>query len=172
MKVKIGPYRYFVGPYQIAEKILFWKDKNEDPTVDKLGDWLASFEWLNKLCQWIDSKKKRTIKVHIDNYDTWGLDDTLAHIILPALKQLKVQQQGYPCGILPDPNGETESGNPCGNCGCEKQWAIILDKMIYSFDHIVDNRILEYSREEYNESQKKVQEGLELFGKYYQSLWT
>jgi len=29
MKVKIGPYTNYIGPFQIAEKILFWKDKNK-----------------------------------------------------------------------------------------------------------------------------------------------
>lgn len=168
MKVKIGPYKYWVGPYQIAEKILFWKDKHEDPLVHKFGERLADITWLQKLCEWVHSKKKRTIKVHIDKYDTWGLDNTLAVIILPALKQLKVQQNGYPCGILPDTKGDTS----CGECGCEKEWHIILDKMIYSFEHIVDDRILAYSKQEYYASQKKVQEGLELFGKYFQALWT
>ena len=35
MKVKIGPYKNWFGPYQLAEKILFWKDPN-DPIVCKL----------------------------------------------------------------------------------------------------------------------------------------
>ena len=30
MKVYIGPYTNWVGPYQIAEKILFWMDRYED----------------------------------------------------------------------------------------------------------------------------------------------
>jgi hypothetical protein len=171
MKVNIGPYRYWIGPFQIAEKILFWKDKDDD-TVYKFGQWLSNIEWLYQLCLWIDKRKTRKIKVKLDHYDTWSLDDTLAHIILPALKQFKLDQTGHPCGILPDPNGETETGNPCGNCGCEKEWNIILDKMIYSFEHIVDDRILVYTTEEYKESQKKIQEGLELFGKYFQTLWT
>jgi hypothetical protein len=37
---------------------------------------------------WIHSKQKRTVKVRIDSYDTWNMDSTLAHIVLPMLKQL------------------------------------------------------------------------------------
>jgi len=170
MKVKISPYKYWVGPYQLAEKILFWKDRDDD-IVHKFGEWLADIEWLYNLCEWTYSKKKRTVKVHIDEYDMWDLDHTLALIILPALKQLKATRNGHPCGILPDPNGETELGKPCGNCGCEKEWDIILDKMIWSFEQVLDDDILVHAPDAYKAYQKKVQEGLELFGKYYQSLW-
>ena len=41
MRVNIGPYKSWVGPYQIAEKILFWLDKNDDERVHKFGEWLA-----------------------------------------------------------------------------------------------------------------------------------
>ena len=42
MKVFIGDYVNFFGPYQIAEKILFWKDKYEDDIVHDFGKWLAT----------------------------------------------------------------------------------------------------------------------------------
>lgn len=41
MKVYIGPYKNWFGPYQLAEKLLFWKDKYEDKTVHSFGEWLA-----------------------------------------------------------------------------------------------------------------------------------
>jgi hypothetical protein len=40
MKVYIGPYKDWFGPYQLAEKILFWKDRDDD-SVHQLGEWLA-----------------------------------------------------------------------------------------------------------------------------------
>lgn len=113
---------------------------------------------------------ERKVRVEISDHDIWSLDHTLALIILPALKKFKENQMGHPCGLRPDPTGLPETG--CGNCGCEQEWNVILDKMLYSFEHIVDDRIMVYSTEEYKESQKKIQEGLELFGKYFQSLWT
>lgn len=101
MKVYIGPYKNWIGPYQIAEKILFWMDKHEDDRVHNFGTWLAenkdgSDSWLTKFCQWIDSKKDRKVKIRIDRYDTWSMDHTLAHIILPMLKQLKESKHGSP----------------------------------------------------------------------------
>jgi hypothetical protein len=166
MKVNIGPYKYWLGPYQIAEKILFWKDKHEDDAVYDLGEKLASIKWLNTLCKWVDSKKKRTVKVHIDHYDVWSLDHTLALIILPALKQLKKDNTGHPCGVssAPDP--------VCGKCDCEKEWHTIMDTMIWSFEQIAEDDINFHTPEEYKAQQERIQEGLMLFGKYFQTLWT
>ena len=113
----------------------------------------------------------RTEKVQIDKWDTWSLDHTLALIIHPALVQIKEQNTGHPCGIAPASEPPTDE-TPCGNCGCEKEWNGILDKMIWSFKQVLDDDILSFSPEEYHEYNKKVQEGLELFGKYYRNLWT
>jgi len=110
MKVKIGKYTNWVGPYQIADALCFWATKVKDETdiVPRKPDWVHEFgRWLSedkqgndslltKVCQWVESKKKRTIKVHIDRWDTWGMDHTLAHIILPMLKQLKASKHGAP----------------------------------------------------------------------------
>ena len=74
MKVYIGKYSDYIGPYQIADS--FKKIGISKETCDKMGDWLAS-TWINDFLQWIDSKKKRKIKVHIDNYDLWNMDSTL-----------------------------------------------------------------------------------------------
>jgi len=38
--------------------------------------------------------KERVINVHIDKYDTWNMDSTLAFIILPMLKQLRDTTHG------------------------------------------------------------------------------
>ena len=89
MKVYIGPYTDWIGPYQLAEKLLFWLEKYDNDEDDKrihaLGDRLSSWKWLVKLCEWIDSKKKRKLKVRIDYYDTLSMDHTLSYIILPML---------------------------------------------------------------------------------------
>ena len=124
MKVYIGPYKDWFGPYHLAQKILFWKRKNDDPMFMRLGDWLAygtvdeepepteltvdivrdritkreekPKTWLYKILLWIESKRKRKVEVRIDNYDTWSMDHTLSYIILPMLKQLKKTTHGAP----------------------------------------------------------------------------
>ena len=40
MKVYIGPYKNWFGPYQLAEKVLFWLD-SQDERVHKLGEFFA-----------------------------------------------------------------------------------------------------------------------------------
>jgi len=123
MKIKIGKYKDWFGPYQLAEKLMFWVPKEKDEygfphtadRVHKFGEWLAhgSIEpeaevgeirkWgdrpptlLYRFLSWIHSKQERTIKVQIDPWDTWSMDHTLAYIILPMLKQLKETKHGAP----------------------------------------------------------------------------
>ena len=100
------------------------------------------------LYRWFDYSPQQSIKVKIDKWDTWSMDHSLAHIILPMLKQLKETNYGYP-GTL-----------------TEAKWNDIMDKMIYAFEHKVrDGDMFDTG------NQKKMQEGFRLFGKYYQNLW-
>lgn len=124
MRVNIGPYTNWFGPYQLAELLCFWVKevpgeygiKSKPDWVHNFGEWLAygSVEpepkvgeitnWsrderdstlLYKFLTWAESKKKRKVEVRIDRWDTWNMDSTLVHIILPMLKQLKETQHGY-----------------------------------------------------------------------------
>ena len=109
MKVKIGPYKNWVGPYQIAEKLCFWAKpvadkhgfKHKPDWVHDFGTWLAENKQgedstLTKVCNWVASKRHQEVYVHIDKHDTWGMDRTLAHIVLPMLKQLQDTKHGAP----------------------------------------------------------------------------
>ena len=90
MKIKIGPYVKWWGPYQIAD-LLQYVGVSEDRCFD-IGEKMP--EWVNKVCYWVDGKRKRKQKIHIDYWDTWNMNDTLALIILPMLKQLKETKHG------------------------------------------------------------------------------
>ena len=48
MKVKIGSYTSWWGPYQLAEKLCFWvKDVEDEFGIKSKPDWVHSFgEWL------------------------------------------------------------------------------------------------------------------------------
>lgn len=142
MKVKIGNYKNWIGPYQIAEKILFWRDKYDDEIVHKFGELLAKIEWLVKLCEWIDSKRKRTIKVKVDDFDLWNVDSTLAYIIHPVLVKLKETKHGSPyvddedvpenlrsTAVAPANDGETDDN-------FHKRWDYVLDEMIFAFKNV------------------------------------
>jgi hypothetical protein len=82
--------------------------------------------------------------------DTWSLDCTFSKFVLPRLERFKEITTGFPAEL------ETF-----------EEWAEILDKMIEAHRVIADDEIY-FAGSERSES---VTEGLELFVKYYHSLW-
>lgn len=163
----------------------------------------------------------RKIDVQIDRFDTYSLDHTLAYIILPALLQLKETKMGIPAEFANAGGADYEdqdsfdfykdSHNDAFDEKC-KEWELILDKMIWSFQQIVmddyedqyhhgrpefdwvktDQTILNPLNGKTEETfrmvdknpdehwtdyegmrvhEERIQEGLELFGKYYRHLW-
>jgi hypothetical protein len=193
MKVNIGPYKNWFGPYQLAEKILFWVPKEPDEygmlhtakRVHNFGEWLAHgsvesepevgeiskwgedrpITWLYKLLKWVDSKKKRKIKIHIDRYDTWSMDDTLAHIILPMLKQLKDNKHGSP--FVDDEDvpehirrtpSITDENKWDVDTNHEARWDYVLDEMIFAFENKVDGD-WEFTTGEYDYQSVKQENG-------------
>ena len=95
--------------------------------------------------------KKQKVSVRIDSYDTWGMDSTLAYIILPMLKQLKETKQGLP--IVDDkdvphmPKQSNESmqydlfASDEQDALCwdqyEQRWDYVLNEMIWAFEQKV-----------------------------------
>lgn len=169
MRVKIGPYKNYFGPYQLAEALCFWvKDVPDEhgipgkPNwVHHFGEWLAhgSIEpehavgeiytmrrdhpetWLYRLLLWIDSKRKRKISVRIDRWDTWNMDNTLALIVLPMLKQLQATKHGSPLVDDEDvpENLRSTAAPPKENDwdtddNHHARWDWVLDEMIFSFE--------------------------------------
>lgn len=175
MKVKIGSYKSYFGPYQLAELLCFWAKKEKDEYgfpkkpdwVHDFGEWLArgSIEpdlevgeirsWdrerhetlLSQFLSWIHSKQKRTIKVQIDRWDTWSMDDTLAHIILPMLKQLNKDKHGAPYVDLKDVPKElhgkklTKKQRESGELDDKhfERWDWVMDEMIFAFESKLDD---------------------------------
>jgi hypothetical protein len=159
MKVVIGPYKTWIGPYQIAEALCFWAKPVKDETdivarkpdwVHDFGTWLASNKdgsdsKLNKFCNWIESKRHRQIYVRIDKHDTWGMDHTLALIILPMLKQLKDNKHGAPNVLDTDvpkhlwsSNAEPKANEHDTDSNHFLRWDWVLDEMIFAFQSKVD----------------------------------
>ena len=175
MKVKIGPYTNWYGPYQLAETLCFWaKEEKDEYGIPRKPDWVHNFgEWLAhgsvepeaevgevtswdrerhdtllaRLLYWIHSKKERTIKVHIDRWDTWSMDHTLAYIVLPMLKQLKERKHGAPFVDLDDVPKElhgkklTKKQKDNGEVDDKhfERWDWVLDEMIFAFDSKVND---------------------------------
>lgn len=141
MKVKIGAYKNWIGPYQIAEKILFWKDKYNDDAVDKFGRFLSSIPSLVSFCKWVESKRERKVKIHLDNYDTWNMNSTLSLIVVPMLKQLKETKHGAPWTDdedVPEHLRSTAAAPKENEWDTDSnhflRWDWIMDEMIWAFE--------------------------------------
>ena len=164
MKVKIGKYTNWFGPYQLAELLCFWvKDVKDEYGMKSKPDWVHNFgEWLaygsvepdpevgdirswdrerhdtllSRFLTWIHSKRKRTIKVHIDRWDTWSMDHTLGYIVLPMLKQLKETKHGAPFVDNNDVPKELRSDSIEGDIGVTHhlKWDWVIDEMIFAFE--------------------------------------
>jgi hypothetical protein len=175
MRVKIGPYVGWFGPYQLAERLCFWvKDvedeygiKRKPEWVHHFGEWLAhgSIEpdpmvgevsswdrerhqtWLYRFLTWIHSKQQRTVKVHIDSWDTWSMDHTLSYIIVPMLRELQKSKNGAPLVDQKDVPAElhgkklTKRQRDSGEIDDKhfERWDWVLNEMIFAFESKIDD---------------------------------
>ena len=128
-------------------------------------------------------RRVQKIKIHIDRWDTWSMDHTLAPIILPMLKQLKETKHGAPWVAVADVPRELrptkkqlmdyqKDGTTDPNFF--KRWDWVLDEMIYAFDCKAnkDDVWMRFDdRDEQEKEQDRVSNGFRLFGKYYENLW-
>lgn len=130
----------------------------------------------------------RKININIEPFDVWNFDHTFALIAYPALQALKKTKQGIPSKFA-IVGGEDWNSQRCFDFYTDSgewfeqrvaQWETVLDKMIWSFYEIA----FELGEEQYHPEggpydhegmikyNERIQEGLDLFAKYYQSLWT
>ena len=94
------------------------------------------------------SSEEREEEVRIDGWDLWNLDQTLAKIIYPALVSFKEKLNTYPSDLTLE------------------EWEANIDKMIFSFNQIATDDIYLTGKDE-----NEIQEGLDLFAKYFRALW-
>lgn len=85
----------------------------------------------------------------IKNEDLWSLDITIAKLVLPYLKKFREAVGGYPSDL-----------------NSLEEWEAILDKMIKAFGLIANEAIFDTAVKN-----EPIEEGLDLFRKYYFSLW-
>ena len=183
MKINIGPYRRWIGPYQIAEKLLFWKEKDDD-AVFVLGEWLDKHTPIARIAQWF-YYKNRKVDIRIDPYDTWSMDHTLATIILPMLQQLQNTKHGSPSvddEDVPEELRFAASENPGHefetDSNWHKRWEWVLNEIIWAFEQIVDEdsdaiyfKDGTLDVENWKAYNKRIENGTRLFGVYFRGLW-
>ena len=104
MKVYLSNYRnHWLSPYTILKTICFWeKDEDRIYNLNEEIDnpYVKWVNFLNPICgawqKFLDFIHPRFNYVKIDQWDTWSMDHTLAHIIHPMLVQLNKTKHGAP----------------------------------------------------------------------------
>lgn len=148
MKVNIGPYKGDLIPVRSWERSYEWFRSENYSHAEKDWKWFdkiiyKGFDWLWELALPINrwaNQRKRKIKVHIDNYDIWSADHTLALIIHPVLLKLRENKQGSPNVALEDVPAELHPSEPAGpdngytDSTVHERWAYVLDEMIWAFE--------------------------------------
>jgi len=135
------------------------------------------------------ASRKRRITIHIDKYDTWSMDHTLAMIIHPMLIQLKETKHGAPNTDDWDvPHGiKSVNAKPKENDGDTDEfhfvrWDFIMDEMIHAFGQLKEDDwqakfyydesgSFNVDEKGLDEEDKRIHNGLRLFGKYFRNLW-
>ena len=167
MKVYINNYRHhWLSPYTMIDYLFFWKDwskchrdkslsralrysETDDGWSDR-PDWVEAWserlvpisKSIQMMLDWINPKIDY---VKIDRWDTWSMDHSLAHIILPMLRQLRSTSHGAPnvddadvpeelksSSAQPKENEYDTDGNHF------KRWEWTLSEMIFAFECKLD----------------------------------
>ena len=202
MRVKIGEYpsrlicnihtRHMQKKY---EGLSYDNQTREDYVLEAIEDAVQSvynvFNWL-----WYDRRTQK-VRVRIDTWDTWSMDHTLAHIVLPMLAQLKRTKHGAHCTDDKDVPKELRSTSaPTKKNTWDtddnhfKRWDWILDEMIWAFHQKCrddwEGDFYEYKDDDTERfglklvwedragqkaHQERMTNGFKLFGKYYENLW-
>lgn len=128
-----------------------------------------------------NAEGKTDISVEIDDFDTWSIDSTLSHIIVPLLERLQQVQMGAPLVHNEDVPEEIwcldEAWKATGETDPHwfDRWNYVLNEMIFAMKAIRDDNehelFSDYFSQEYRDYIARVQKGCELFGKYFQNLW-
>ncbi len=156
MKEVPGEYGIKSKPHWVHQfgEWLAYGDVEPDPKVGEITSWDRERKTtlLNDFLCWIHSKQKRTVKVRIDSYDTWNMDSTLAHIVLPMLKQLIDKAHGSGMVDLEDVPVElrgtsheswddkktlefyNDDDEQVTKCDVHIRWQWALDEMIFAFE--------------------------------------
>lgn len=128
--------------------------------LDKFEDWLEEYKlldniyWFFKLnieSVWSAIRSFRYfLKNKVYDYQVYNLDNNIAKFVLPRLKLLRKDINGYP-----------------ESTGSFENWLTILDKVIWSFERELDWTDYQKTKKDF----KKYEEGIELFGKYWRQFW-
>ena len=120
----------------------------------KIGPYPPHRWYHNWLYEKFDYSPKQKVDVHIDGWDVWSMDHTLAEIVLPMLKRLKADKHGSSMvddedvPHLPKQGEASMEGLQLDMFACEEhddlvwdqyqvRWNWVMDEMIWAFEQKV-----------------------------------
>lgn len=148
MKVKIGNYRYrwvsYVHDHYMDKKYghYVWDENNTrfEHALEKFED---ALQWIynHTVNLYLDKRPHQKISVKIDKWDVWSMDHTLAHIVLPMLKQLGENKHGSPFvddedvpEELRSTNAEPKENDWDTDSNHHLRWDWVLVEMVWAFE--------------------------------------
>jgi len=159
MKIYKSNYRsHWYSPYTIIDHVFFWTAWSkcsrhrgivEDSAFVDHPAWVETASTylapVSRAIQWIlDFIHPPINLVHIDRYDTWSMDHTLADIILPMLRQLQASKHGSPNTddedvpeYLRSHMAQPKEHEWDTDSLHHKRWDWILSEMIWAFEQKV-----------------------------------
>lgn len=174
MKIYIGPFRSrWIS--NIHTNYMHWKygryewDENTNWFENSLEKFEDALQWIynHTVNLILDKRSSQKIKVRIDSYDTWSMDSTLTHIILPMLKQLKDTKHGSPFVDPEDvpehlrpPEGQEDAWkNGDVDDNHHPRWDWVIDEMIWAFEQINSDWEDQYTTGECDWKFEKIEDG-------------
>lgn len=140
--------------------------------------------------------------VHVDSTDVWSMDTTLSYIMVPLLERMKKDKQGAPYvedadvpeELRSDKDAPKENTWDIDDERHFARWDWVLNEMLWAWKMVRDfdgadisiftdkipkgvsfNDYPDMTDEDYaaiNSQEKRIDNGLRLFGTYLRALWT
>lgn len=178
MKFVYKPRGGWYGPYALARTLNPWKnqDKAED-FIDRWGECFARIKPLVRLFEWIDSKRKDTVKVRLDKWDHFDAYMVIAAMVAPLLKAMQEDHRGSPMVDANDVPSYVTKGMDEQDA-IHVRWGYVLEEIIWAMEQVRPNFNWEeqyYDNDELyvkrDKHEARMAEGFRLFGKYFMNLW-
>lgn len=163
MQVYLGPYYHWFRPGRWYKDWIHWaygfgyNADYERIDIDKLDAVTAKihasriYKALMAVERWVENRTERTIKIKIHDYDVWGMDHTLALLIVPMLKLLKEKKQGSPHvddADVPEelrstsapPLTEVQKSTGHSDANLHQRWDWALGEMLWAMEQVADEQ--------------------------------
>lgn len=124
----------------------FYERNRKSGRIDPYGVKNVNFSLIDPDDDRWDEFEEQRLKRGFDDSELWNLYYTIAGFILPRLKAFREETVSYPAGMT------------------REQWESILDEMIVAFELIYEDKCD-------SESNKKIEQGIKTFAKYFRGLW-